>query len=72
MPNLQVAAFHEDADGRMDLARLPSWQHADTDVYLCGPLPFMQQQWQALLGAGVPVARLRREVFGPEALEHML
>jgi nitric oxide dioxygenase len=72
MPNLQVATFHEDVEGRMDLARLPSWQHADTDVYLCGPLSFMQQQWQALLGAGVPVARLRREVFGPEALEHML
>ena len=72
MPNLHVATFHEDVEGRMELARLPSWQHADTDVYLCGPLPFMQQQWQALLGAGVPVARLRREVFGPEALEHML
>ena len=76
MPNLQVVTFYEDGpgalDGRMELARLPSWPHAGSDVYMCGPLPFMQAQWQALLDAGVPVARLRREVFGPEALEHIL
>jgi nitric oxide dioxygenase len=79
MPNLQVVTFHESADGaagvlegRMDVARLPAWQHNDTDVYLCGPLGFMQAQWRDLLSAGVPPARLRREVFGPEALEHLL
>ena len=79
MPKLQVVTFHESADGaagvvegRMDVARLPAWQHNDTDVYLCGPLGFMQAQWRDLLSAGVPPARLRREVFGPEALEHLL
>jgi nitric oxide dioxygenase len=76
MPNLQVITFYEEGpgalDGRMDLARLPGWPRTETEVYLCGPLPFMQAQWQTLLAAGVPLAKLRREVFGPEALDHML
>jgi nitric oxide dioxygenase len=79
MPHLQVVTFYENTDGaggevlgRMEVAKLPSWPRTETDVYMCGPLPFMQQQWLALLGAGVPVARLHREVFGPEALEHLL
>lgn len=79
MPNLQVVTFYEevgsDADalaGWMELARLPSWPPTETDVYMCGPLPFMQAQWAALVAAGVPAARLHREVFGPEALEHIL
>lgn len=76
MPNLQAVTFYEEGggalEGRMDLARLPSWPRTDTDVYLCGPLPFMQAQWQALLAAGVPATRLHREVFGPEALDHIL
>ena len=76
MPNLQVVTFYEEGggalEGRMDLARLPSWPRTETNVYLCGPLPFMQAQWQALVAAGVPAARLHREVFGPEALDHIL
>lgn len=79
MPNLQVISFHEQAEagsgalaGRMDVARLPSWPRTETDVYLCGPLGFMQAQWLALVGAGVPVTRLHREMFGPEALDHIL
>ncbi|HEY0065465.1 MAG TPA: globin domain-containing protein [Telluria sp.] len=79
MPNLQVVTFYEAPQegsdalrGRMEVARLPSWPRTETNVYLCGPLPFMQTQWQALVGAGVPVTRLHREVFGPEALDHLL
>ena len=78
MPNLQVATFYEeDASapalaGRMDVASLPHWPRSETNVYLCGPLGFMQAQWKALLGAGVPPARLHREVFGPELLDHLL
>ncbi len=76
MPNLQVVTFYETGDGAlpgwMELARLPSWPRTETDVYMCGPLPFMQVQWQALVAAGVPAARLHREVFGPEALDHIL
>ena len=79
MPNLQVVTFYEDTDGsegalagRMDVARLPHWPRSETKVYMCGPLGFMQAQWLGLVGAGVPVTRLHREVFGPEALDHLL
>ncbi len=79
MPNLQLFSFYETPGasqtalpGRMEVGRLPAWPRTETDVYMCGPLPFMQAQWQALLAAGVPVARLHREVFGPEALDHLL
>jgi len=79
MPNLSVVTFYEDVqgapdaiEGRMDVARLPAWPHEDAEVYLCGPHKFMQAQWLALINAGVPVARLHREVFGPELLDHLL
>jgi nitric oxide dioxygenase len=79
MPNLQVVTFHETAEagsaareGWMDVAALPSWPRTGANVYLCGPLPFMQAQWLALVGAGVPVTRLHREVFGPDLLDHLL
>lgn len=42
------------------------------DFYLCGPLPFMQAQWQALLAAKVSPTQIHREVFGPELLDHLL
>lgn len=78
MPWLNVVTFYEEVDGadvldgRMEVARLPSWPRGETDVYLCGPLPFMQAQWNALLAAGVPAARLHREVFGPDLLDNLL
>jgi nitric oxide dioxygenase len=81
MPNLHVVTFYEDVGtdapagvlaGRMDIARLPAWDREQTDVWLCGPLKFMQAQWLALLDAGVPAARLHREVFGPDMLDHLL
>lgn len=72
MPNLAVVNFYEDVTGRMEVAKLPAWRHEETDVYLCGPHRFMQAQWLALLQAGVPAARLHREVFGPELLDHLL
>jgi nitric oxide dioxygenase len=80
MPNLHVATFYEDlgnaADGvmagRMDIARLPQRDLEQAEVWLCGPLKFMQAQWMALLNAGVPAPRLHREVFGPDLLDHLL
>ncbi|RJG02157.1 NO-inducible flavohemoprotein [Noviherbaspirillum sedimenti] len=80
MPNLRVLTFHETASattardlhaGRMDAVRLPSWPRTETNVYLCGPLAFMREQWQALIAAGTPAARLHREVFGPEMLDYL-
>jgi nitric oxide dioxygenase len=79
MPPLQVVTFYEARDGagdalrgRMDMSALPSWPRSETNVYLCGPLPFMQAQWLDLVGAGVPVTRLHREVFGPDMLDNLL
>ncbi|TFW28476.1 flavohemoprotein [Massilia arenosa] len=79
LPNLQVVTFYEEVNGetdvkkgRMDVAQLPSWPRTETQVWMCGPLGFMQAQWQALTAAGVPAALLHREVFGPEALDHIL
>jgi nitric oxide dioxygenase len=79
MPNLKVVTFYETFDtgseaigGSMNVAALPSWPRAEANVYLCGPLPFMQAQWSGLIGAGVPVTRLYREVFGPDMLDCLL
>lgn len=78
MPHLHVMSFHEEDEaegvlkGKMELARLPSWPRGETDVYMCGPLPFMQAQWNALLAAGAPASRLHREVFGPDLLDNLL
>lgn len=78
MPNLQVVSFYEEGDatgaisGRMQSASLPAWDRQNTNVYMCGPLPFMQTQWADLLKCGVPVHRLHREVFGPDMLDHLL
>jgi nitric oxide dioxygenase len=59
-------------EGFMEIDRLPSWAYVDTSVYICGPLGFMQAQWRRLVELGVPPARLHREVFGPELLDHLL
>ncbi|MGX9221590.1 NO-inducible flavohemoprotein [Massilia varians] len=78
MPHLHVVTFYEEEEasaalkGKMELARLPSWPRGETDVYMCGPLPFMQAQWNALLAAGAPASRLHREVFGPDLLDNLL
>ncbi|MNU09548.1 Flavohemoprotein [compost metagenome] len=44
----------------------------DGSFYLCGPLGFMQAQRHALVSAGVPVAHIEREVFGPDLLDDLL
>lgn len=81
MPNLRVMTFYEEGEvdeasetlaGRMQLHQLPAWDKQNTNVYLCGPLPFMQMQWTELLKAGVPISCLHREVFGPDMLDHLL
>lgn len=82
MPNLRSVTFYEDDKtdqdsaaclaGRMQLKKLPQWDVDKAQVYMCGPLPFMQTQWADLLAQGVPVNRLHREVFGPDMLDHLL
>jgi nitric oxide dioxygenase len=86
MPNLKVVTFYEQPQtdsglintlmnshtGRLQVQQLPSWDVHNTAVYLCGPLPFMQAQWQALIDMGVPTSQLHREVFGPDLLHHLI
>lgn len=38
----------------------------DADYYICGPIPFMRMQHDALKALGVHEARIHYEVFGPD------
>ncbi len=56
---------HYDHVGRMNWDGLPmSAIAADADYYLCGPLPFMQDQVAQLRRRGVGVDRIHLEAFG--------
>ena len=83
MAALDTALFYESLEGahgsiggvhqgRMDVRNL--WPEAilQADIYLCGPLGFMQAQRQQLLEAGVSAEQIQREVFGPDLLDHLL
>ena len=48
----------------MDLTDIPLPN--DIHVFTCGPLPFMRLVRSTLLDRGVPPARIRYEVFGPD------
>jgi nitric oxide dioxygenase len=50
--------------GLMDLTDIPLPN--DIQVFTCGPLPFMRLVRSTLLDRGVPPARIRYEVFGPD------
>ncbi|RII81712.1 NO-inducible flavohemoprotein [Neopusillimonas maritima] len=57
--------------GRMNVSALPEWDVNEIPVYMCGPMPFMQAQWKALVAKGVPASRIHQEVFGPGLLDHL-
>jgi nitric oxide dioxygenase len=50
--------------GRVDVAGLDL--PADAQVYLCGPLAFMESVRDVLLARGLPASHLHYEVFGPD------
>ena len=50
--------------GRIDLGRVEV--RPDTQVYLCGPLPFMAGVRRTLAERGLPDAQIHYEVFGPD------
>ncbi|GIF12156.1 globin domain-containing protein [Actinoplanes teichomyceticus] len=56
--------WYEDSSGRIDVEKIPL--HPDAEVYLCGPVPFMQQVRAGLHRRGIPDERIRYEVFGSE------
>ncbi|MCB5191425.1 NO-inducible flavohemoprotein [Methylobacillus arboreus] len=83
MSNLTTALFYESLEGAygsiggvrqglMDVTTL--WPEAleNADIYMCGPLGFMQAQREQLLKAGVTADQIHREVFGPDLLDHLL
>jgi nitric oxide dioxygenase len=51
-------------EGYMDLSDIPLPN--DLQVFTCGPLPFMRHVRSQLLSRGIPDARIRYEVFGPD------
>ncbi|MEA3127513.1 MAG: nitric oxide dioxygenase [Caballeronia sp.] len=76
-PNVSRTVFYEnthaddrpgtdfDFTGRLDFARIADKTVLpDADYYLCGPVPFMRAQQDALTAAGVSKARVRTEVYG--------
>jgi nitric oxide dioxygenase len=88
LPGLQAQLFHEGSQGatwqglsvqpgRMDVSEWVERARRDqvldqVQVFLCGPLPFMQAQRAALLQGGVPAANIHREVFGPDLLDGLI
>lgn len=51
--------------GRLNLAELPAEQlPVDADYYLCGPIPFMQEQHRALVARGIKPEQIHSEAFG--------
>lgn len=78
-PLLSVTVFYEkigdddrfgqdyDRVGRVDLAQIPELTALPgAHYYVCGPIPFMEVQLNALRDAGIPEARIHFEVFGSQ------
>jgi nitric oxide dioxygenase len=53
-----------DIDVIADAVMLP-----DADYYICGPIPFMRLQHDALIARGIKEPRVHYEVFGPDLFE---
>ena len=50
--------------GRVDLGTVEI--PADAEIYLCGPLPFMESVRRNLIEQNVPEADIHYEIFGPD------
>ncbi|MEB6379008.1 NO-inducible flavohemoprotein [Leclercia adecarboxylata] len=51
--------------GRLDLSAVPAdYLPTDADYYLCGPVPFMHEQYRSLLERGIAKERIHSEAFG--------
>jgi nitric oxide dioxygenase len=65
-----VQGYDYDHVGLVDLRRVADAViKPDADYYICGPIPFMRMQVQALKALGVPESRLHYEVFGTDVFE---
>lgn len=55
--------------GRLDLNALPAtYLPGEADYYLCGPVPFMQEQYRSLISLGIPEEKIFSEAFGTGGL----
>ena len=62
--------YDYDHVGLIDLRRIADVVLVpDADYYICGPIPFMRMQVQALKSLGVAEDRLHHEVFGTDTIE---
>lgn len=64
----EAPTLHPARPGRMDLSDIdvPS----EAQVFMCGPLPFMQEARQALLAKGILPEHIHYKVFGPDLWAH--
>jgi len=65
-----IPGYDYDHAGRVDLRRISaSVLKPDADYYVCGPIPFMRAQVDALGALGIPAARIHYEVFGTDVFD---
>ncbi|MGD8106283.1 globin domain-containing protein [Pantoea sp. FN0302] len=65
----EVAGKDYHMQGRLDLKALPvGYLPKEADYYLCGPIPFMQEQYRALIALGIPQDKIYSEAFGTGGL----
>ncbi|MFC9443026.1 MULTISPECIES: globin domain-containing protein [Brevibacterium] len=60
----EAPTLHPARSGFMDLSGLAV--PAEAEVFMCGPLPFMQAARAEFIAKGVPAERIHYEVFGPD------
>jgi len=65
-----VQGYDYDYVGLVDLHRIAQTVlKPDADYYICGPIPFMRMQVEALKGLGVNQSRIHYEVFGTDVFD---
>lgn len=78
LPNVKAVTFLNETQnaayesGRMNLSKILNAEQLSGKFYICGPTPFMDDQFKTLLELGVSPINVEREVFGPESLSHLL
>ncbi|WP_137826175.1 globin domain-containing protein [Brevibacterium sp. 2SA] len=60
----EAPTLHPARSGFMDLSGIAV--PAEAEVFMCGPLPFMQAARAEFIAKGVPSERIHYEVFGPD------
>ena len=69
LPNARLVSWlgtpgEGDHEGRMDVTQVEIPTGAE--VFMCGPLPFMQSVRSQVIDSGVPGRAVHYEIFGPD------